>query len=477
MTFDIERIILRDFPYEPTPDQQNLIGKLALFLNTTRQPNVFLLKGYAGTGKTTIISSLVKYLDQAGSDSVLLAPTGRAAKVMASYTGSLAYTIHKKIYRLQEGQNGGTEVALQPNKHKDTLFLVDEASMIGGAAEATTPGLFGGINLLDDLIQYVYSGRNCRMVLIGDTAQLPPVNAKSTPALNPAYLEKTYQLEVFQYELQEVVRQARGSGILFNATHLREMLSARRTGFPSFRTAGFGDFIVLQGDDVLDEINNAYMGNQLQEALVVCRSNKRAWLFNQNIRSRVLFMEDEVNSGDLLMVVKNNYFWLPGESSAGFIANGDIMEIKRINRIEDIHGFRFADVEARLCDYPGEPALEVKVLLSTLSLPGPSLAQSDQKRLFDAIAEDYADIPGRRKKLAAIRNDPYFNALQVKFAYALTCHKAQGGQWEKVFIDMGFLPGGEPDTDYLRWLYTAVTRATRQVFLLNFKENFFEASE
>jgi exodeoxyribonuclease V len=474
MQKDLAQRILEKFPYESTADQFRLVDELSLFMGDSAGKGLFILKGYAGTGKTAIISSLVRVLSESGHDTVLLAPTGRAAKVMAAYTGMPAFTIHKKIYRLQEGREGTPLVALQANRHRDTLFIVDEASMIGGAAEAASSHLFGGINLLDDLVQYVYGGRGCRMILIGDTAQLPPVSAPEIPALKAGYMEKQFGLRVFQFELQEVVRQARESGILVNATRLRQMLAAGREGFPAFQREGFGDFISLDAETVLDEINSAFMGRKIQEALVICRSNKRAWLFNQNIRQRVLFQEDEINSGDLLMVVKNNYYWLPGESMAGFIANGDILEVNRIRKTEDIYGFRFADIEASFCDYPEEPPVEMKVMLSTLDLHGPSLGHADQKRLFEAISMDYQDITNKRKRLAAIRNNPYFNALQVKFAYALTCHKAQGGQWEKVFIDMGYIPKKEPDTEYLRWLYTAVTRATKKVFLLNFKPEFFE---
>jgi exodeoxyribonuclease V len=474
MQKNLAQHILDRFPYDPTTDQFRLATALSDFLQEPAKNTVFILKGYAGTGKTAIISSLVRVLTDAGEGSILLAPTGRAAKVMSAYAGMPAFTIHKKIYRLQEGADGSAVVSLQANKHRNTLFIVDEASMIGGPAESGSGVLFGSINLLDDLIQYVYSGKGCRLVLIGDTAQLPPVGATEVPALSPAFLEKHFGLKVFAHELQEVVRQARESGILLNATRLRMMLAAGQEGFPSFSREGYPDFIALDTDQVLDEINTAFMGSEVQEALVICRSNKRAWLYNQNIRHRVLFYEDEINSGDLLMVVKNNYFWLPDESRAGFIANGDILEVSRIRKTEDLYGFRFADLEVAFCDYPEEPPTEVKVLLSTLGIQGPSLGMADHKRLFEAIMEEYQDIPNKRKRLAAVRNNPYFNALQIKFAYALTCHKAQGGQWDKVFIDMGYIPKKEPDTDYLRWLYTAVTRATTKVFLLNFSDGFFE---
>lgn len=469
----ISKAILREFPYTPTSDQSQLINLLGRFITDGDSASVFVLKGYAGTGKTTIVSSLVKILPSLRASSVLLAPTGRAAKVLASYSGKQAFTIHKKIYRLLPSVDGSINVVLQQNKHKNTFFIVDEASMIGGSRSEQAE-LFGGTNLLDDLIHFVNDGVNCRLILIGDTAQLPPVMTTESPALNEKFLSQRYHLKLWSFELKEVVRQARDSSILHNATLIRQMLGKKEEGFPKLQLTGFNDFKRLEGPDAADEVNNAFMGREIEETLIVCRSNKRANLFNQHIRSKVLFREDEISAGDLLMVVKNNYFWLPDSSNAGFIANGDIMELKRIRRIEDLYGFRFADVTARMLDYPNEPDLEVKILLDTLNAEGPSLSNADSKKLFEEVAADYADIPNKGTRLARIKNNPHYNALQVKFAYALTCHKAQGGQWSNVFVEMGYIPNKEPDTEYLRWLYTALTRATEKIFLLNFTDDFFE---
>ncbi len=463
-----------EFPYEPTPGQQELIRLLSDFLTGNESRGIFLLKGYAGTGKTTIISSLVRTLRRQEREGVLLAPTGRAAKVMAAYTGERAHTIHRHIYRLRVQADGTQRLVLQPNRYRHTLFIVDEASMVGGTETApASGGLFGNVSLLDDLVQYVYGGRGCRLVLVGDTAQLPPVSAPEIPSLDASYMERAYGLQAVQYELKEVVRQARESGILLNATRLREMIARGQAGFPSFITEGLPDFARLGGEDTGDAINDAFSGREPDEALVVCRSNKRARLYNQGIRNRVLFREEEIGGGDLLMVVRNNYFWLPEDSPAGFLANGDILEVTRIRRHESLYGFRFADLTVRLCDYPEEPELDVKVVLDILHHDGPSLPSQEQNRLFQAVSEDYQDVAGRQARLARVRANPHFNALQVKFAYALTCHKAQGGQWEKVFVDMGYLPPGEPDADYLRWLYTAITRATKKVYLMNFHDAFF----
>lgn len=469
----ISQAILKEFPYTPTNDQSELIDLLAQFIRDKNPASVFVLKGYAGTGKTTIVSSLVRVLPSLHAKSVLLAPTGRAAKVLAGYSGKQAFTIHKKIYRLLPQADGSISIALQQNKHKNTFFIVDEASMIGGNRTEQTE-LFGGVNLLDDLLQYVNDGINCRLILIGDTAQLPPVMTTESPALSAQYLSKSYHLKVWNFELKEVVRQARGSGILYNATLIRQKLGLKEEGFPKMQLDGFRDFKRLEGPDAADEVNNAFMRKGVEQSLIVCRTNKRANLFNQHIRNSVLFREDEISAGDLLMVVKNNYFWLPEGSNAGFIANGDIIELKRIKRIEELYGFRFADVTVRMLDYPDEPDLEVKILLDTLSADGPALPNVESKRLFEEVAADYADIPNKGTRLAQIKNNPNFNALQVKFAYALTCHKAQGGQWANVFVEMGYIPNKEPDTEYLRWLYTALTRATDKVFLLNFTDSFFQ---
>ncbi len=469
---NIVNAITKQFPYQPTEDQAVLIRELAAFVTDDDPASMFILKGYAGTGKTTIVSSLVQVLPTVKTRSVLLAPTGRAAKVLAGYAEKQAFTIHKKIYRMQTAADGSLQISLQRNKHSDTIFIVDEASMIPWSTTDQS-NLFGGANLLDDLLQYVNNDKNCRLLFIGDTAQLPPVMTSESPALHKSFMEKRYNVNIREFELRQVVRQAETSGILFNATHLRTMLQKEVSGFPSIDLAGFPDIIRVQGQEAADEVESAFTMNGKEEALIICRSNKRANNYNKHIRQRVLFMEEELNAGDLLMVVKNNYYWLPDDSEAGFIANGDIIELKRIRRTETLYGFRFADVTARLLDYPDMPEMDVKLLLDTLDADGPSLSRQQATTLYEEVATDYKDIPHKRTRLTSIRNNPHLNALQVKYAYAMTCHKAQGGQWKHVFVEMGYLRNQSPDEEYIRWLYTALTRATDKLFLLNFTDDFF----
>ncbi len=467
-----EQLFYESFPYEPTSDQAELVKKLALFLSSSEPSAVFILKGYAGTGKTTVVSNLVKVMPVLKADTVLLAPTGRAAKVLAGYSGKPAYTIHRKIYALRETAEGAVRFVLNHNKHVDTLFIVDEASMISYQNDQDSG--FGSGNLLDDLLSYVYSGENCRLILIGDAAQLPPVKSSESPALNIPFLKNSFHLNIHAAELKQVVRQEAESGILHNATIIRSRIESGETGFASFELDGFKDISRLQGPETADYINDAYSERNFENTIIVCRSNKRANLYNQGIRQRVLFMEDELGAGDLLMVVKNNYFWLPKDSKAGFIANGDIVEVLRIQRTEELYGFRFAQVTIRMIDYPNEPELDVVILLDTLTSEGPALSYEEGGKLYDEVCRDYEDEPSKRKRMAKIRKNPYLNALQVKFAYALTCHKAQGGQWENVFVEQGFIPDKMPDTDYYRWLYTALTRSTRKLFLMGFTDEFFD---
>ena len=474
---DLTDAINKNFAYRPTTDQALLINKLADFLTNDIAESLFLLKGYAGTGKTSLVSSLVNVLPAMGAKAILLAPTGRAAKVLAAYSGQKAYTIHKKIYRIQSSNDGSTQIALRQNKHEQAFFLVDEASMIAWSTDAGQGSLFGSNNLLDDLMHFVYNRRNCKLILIGDTAQLPPVHSTESPALSKAFLEKRYHINISEYELKEVVRQAEDSGILHNATRVREMLRTKETGFPKLKLTGYTDIVRVQGQEAAEQVEDAFLSSGREETLVICRSNKRANMYNSHIRQRVLFMDDEINAGELLMVVKNSYFWLPEQSEAGFIANGDIIELKRIRRTETLYGFNFADVSARMLDYPDEPDIEVKLLLDTLMAESPALPQQEAQKLYEEVANDYQHIPNKRTRMAHIKNNPYLNALQVKYAYAMTCHKAQGGQWKHVFVEMGYIPGKKPDTEYLRWLYTALTRGTEKLFLLNFNDDFFEANE
>ncbi len=474
---DLSKVIAmlrKEFPYEPTDGQDKLLGELAVFLTLSwKQPNaLFILRGYAGTGKTTVVKALADVLPQIGKKTALLAPTGRAAKVLTSYTKKQANTIHRKIYLARTNKDGLIDLKLQTNYHKHTLFIVDEASMIQHAMSAEG-ALFASRNLLDDLFKYVYSGENCRMLFIGDAAQLPPVGLDYSPALDHEFLTRSYHLSIDTFELTEVVRQARESGILVNATLVRKQIQLKKSEFPMFSIEGFKDITRLNGQDLEEALNHAYSGSQKENNVVICRSNKRANIYNREIRHRILFLEEEISSGDYLMVVKNNYYWLPEDSAAGFIANGDIVELMRIRNIEDLYGFRFADVTVRFIDYPDEKDLDVKIVLDTLMSESAALSQSDNNRMFQAVMADFQDIPSRRERLEKVKASPYFNALQVKFAYALTCHKTQGGQWDNVFIDQGYINDKMVNIEFSRWLYTAVTRATKKLYLINFEERFF----
>ena len=475
---DLSKVIAmlqKEFPYKPTDGQEKLLGELAVFLTLSwKQSNaLFILRGYAGTGKTTVVKALVDVLPLIGKKTVLLAPTGRAAKVLTSYTKKQASTIHRKIYLARTNKDGLIDLKLQINYHKHTLFIVDEASMIQHTMSAEG-ALFATRNLLDDLFQYVYSGENCRMLFIGDTAQLPPVGLDHSPALDHEFLMRAYRLSIDTFELTEVVRQARESGILVNATQIRQQIQNQKPEFPMFSIEGFKDITLLNGQDLEEALNHAYSGSQRENNVVICRSNKRANIYNREIRSRILYYEDEISSGDYLMVVKNNYYWLPVDSSSGFIANGDIIELMRIRNIEEMYGFRFADITIRFIDYPEEKDLDAKIVLDTLMSESAALTQSDNNRLFQAVIADFQDIPSRRERLEKVKASPYFNALQVKFAYALTCHKTQGGQWDTVFIDQGYINEKMINIEFSRWLYTAVTRATKKLYLINFEERFFK---
>lgn len=468
-----ETLIRKQFNYTPTAGQETLIPHLARFLTTGLHNPVFILKGYAGTGKTTIVSALVNMIHLIGKKAVLLAPTGRAAKVFSGYSGRQALTIHKKIFRVTTGKDGSVIMARQLNLHRNTLFIVDEASMIATDTQPAGGELFAGYNLLENLIDYVFSGENCSLMLVGDTAQLPPVGQPESPALDVTYMKRTFDLTAGVFELSDVVRQTSDSGILANATLLRQSIKKNKTGLPLFRTGSHSDIIRISGMELEELLNTEFGKDDKSASVVICRSNKRANLFNREIRSRVLFHESDIAAGDFIMVVKNNYFWLPETSAAGFIANGDILEIMRIHKTEALYDFLFADVTARLVDYPDEPEIEVKLLLDTITSESPALPWSENRRLYAAVNEDYADIPSKFKRLQKVRSDPYFNALQVKFSYALTCHKTQGGQWSTVFIDQGYFKEEMLTTEYLQWLYTALTRATEKVYLVNFSEQFF----
>lgn len=471
-TDNLYQLLVKGFQHTPTLKQKSALQMLAAFIVKKGQGEVFLLKGFAGTGKTTIISALVEQLDKSDKNVVLLAPTGRAAKVISGYSQKEAYTIHKKIYYPKAEKGGGVSFTLQQNKHRSTLFIVDEASMI--ADNASESKLFENGSLLDDLMQYVYSGNNCKLILVGDSAQLPPVKMDLSPALESDTLRQKFNKEVVSIELDEVVRQKEKSGILENATRLREAIDSGFYEDFKFTISGYKDIInPADGNDLLDAINDAYQTLGKEETVIILRSNKRANLYNENIRSRILFQEAELTSGDYLMVVKNNYFWLPPSSEAGFIANGDIIEVLEIFSFKDLYGFRFAEVRVRLVDYPKMKPFETVLLLDTLAAETPNLSYEDSNKLYMEVMKDYDSVTSKYKKFLSVKKNKYFNALQVKFSYAITCHKSQGGQWHTVFVEQPYLPNGM-DKDYLRWLYTAVTRAKERLYLIGFKEDSFE---
>ena len=464
--------IKSNFPFIPTDEQEKSLDMIARFILSGDDRKVFLLCGYAGTGKTSLVAALVRTMEQLERRTVLLAPTGRAAKVFSSYSGKPAYTIHKWIYR-QKSLLDGSTFTLMENRAQNTLFVVDEASMI--ANEGATN--FGSGALLDDLVEFVYSGRGCSLLLLGDTAQLPPVGEVLSPALSPDYL-RSMLLDVSAVEMTQVMRQLDGSGILQNATMLRRIIADGEVGvMPRIRMKGFPDVCRVQGEELIEAIDGSYSSAGTDETIVLCRSNKRANVYNEGIRRRILYREEELNRGDILMVVKNNYYWrevLGREDKTilekmDFIANGDVAEIVRVGGSEEMYGFRFADVTLSFGDY-GDCELDVKIMLGTLTSESPSLTRAENEALFAAVWEDYPEIKSRRKRMEAVRNNPYYNALQVKYGYAVTCHKAQGGQWARVFLDQGYVTPEMAAPDYYRWLYTAFTRATERLYLVNWPD-------
>ena len=465
-------ILHKNFPYKTTLKQDVFFQKIAIFVTSTVSNELFLLKGFAGTGKTTLISTLVNHLATVNKKYVLLAPTGRAAKVIANYSEKPAFTIHKKIYFPKKSSGGGVSFTLQQNKHKNTIFIVDESSMISDVNAESK--LYDNGSLLDDLMSYVYSGDNCKMILIGDTAQLPPVNLSISPALMADSLELNYNKQVYQIELDEVMRQEEGSGILHNATIIRELINDSYFSNFQYQLKGFKDIVrLVDGYDIQDAINTAYSNYGIEDTAFIVRSNKRANQYNQQIRTQILFKESELSVGDFLMVVKNNYFWLKETDEAGFIANGDIIEVLDIRGFMDIYTFKFAKVSIRMVDYPNQKPIDTILLLDTITSVSPSLTYEESNRLYQEVMKDYDNEKAAYKKFQKVKENEYFNALQVKFSYAITCHKSQGGQWNTVFVEQPFLPEGI-DVDYLRWLYTAVTRAKEKLYLIGFKDENFE---
>ncbi len=456
--------------FETTLGQKKIIEKLSEYLADDDFSRIFVLNGYAGTGKTTLIAALVGALKELGVKPVLLAPTGRAAKVLAQYAREKALTIHKRIYRQRTNADYDTKYSLNINPERDAVFIVDEASMLSDSSREG--GHFGGGSLLQDLVQYVRNGRACRLILVGDSAQLPPVGADFSPALDPVAMENFG--EVVYATLDEVVRQQTQSGILFNATLVRCMLENGICEVPRF-DLGYPDIEALEGGEFLEKLQECYAHYGRDETIVVTRSNKRANRYNEGIRRNVLYAEEEIESNDMLMVVKNNYYYPEHTENCpmNFIANGDIARLRRIRRFEEFYGFRFAQAVLEFPDYD-DAAIECRILLDTIASESPSLTRDESSRLFYEVEKDYLDIKSKLKRFKEIRENPHFNAVQVKFSYAVTCHKAQGGQWRAVFVDR-CLFGDEPMTrDMLRWLYTALTRATEKLYLVNFDDRFFE---
>ena len=461
----LERQIKENFPYQPTNEQEKAVKYLSEFLLSQAKEAVFVLRGYAGTGKTSLVGALVKTMDKLQQKSVLLAPTGRAAKVFSAYSGHPAFTIHKKIYRQQSFSNEVSNFSINDNLATHTLFIVDEASMISN--EGLSGSVFGTGRLLDDLIQFVYSGTGCRLLLMGDTAQLPPVGEELSPALSTEAL-KGYGLDVGEVNLTQVVRQVHDSGILWNATRLRELIAVDEYGkLPKIKVSGFPDIRVISGNELIDALNTCYERDGMDETIVVCRSNKRANIYNKGIRAQILYREDELNTGDMLMVAKNNYYWTEKSKEMDFIANGEIAVVRRVRRTRELYGFRFAEVTLSFPDHE-DFELEANLLLDTLHSDAPALLKADNDRLFYSVLEDYADITTKRERMKKMKADPYYNALQVKYAYAVTCHKAQGGQWQNVFLDQGYMTDEYLTSDYFRWLYTAFTRAAKTLYLVNY---------
>lgn len=461
--------ILSQLQFSPTSSQHKAINKLSKFFLSKNENDIFVLKGYAGTGKTHLISSIVKFFESNYLSSYLLAPTGRAAKVFSSYSGKEATTIHRKIYWSSGMET--SETRIQRNNSTNTIFFVDEASMISTDSQND---MFGSQhNLLDDLISYIFSNDNCKLVLIGDTAQLPPIGVSESNALNISYL-KQYSSNIVECTLSEVVRQEKISSIIDNATSLRNAINAIKTNsFPKFKALPHSDVRSIKGDELIEAINKSYDTYGIDDTMIITRSNKRANVFNNGVRNSILFREEELTAGDFLMVTKNNYFWSKELKELPFIANGDLVKIVKVRRHEEMYGFRFVNVTISLIDNL-DLELDVKIILESLQSDTPSLSKDKQQQLEMNILEDYEDISTASGKWRKMKENPFFNALQVKYGYAVTCHKAQGGQWSSVFVDQGYVTTETIDLEYYKWLYTAITRAQKQLFLVNFSDDFFK---
>lgn len=457
----VSEILAQKFQFEPTPSQSNAFRKINILLDSK---DILVLGGYAGTGKTTLISALVKVLPLFNWKFVLLAPTGRAAKVMSNYSGRMAFTIHKRIFKQDKSDGSGPVFRRQKNYAKNTVFIVDEASMVNEDAS------FGSKGLLTNLIDYVFSDPSNKLILVGDNAQLPPIGQEKSPALNPSFLETEFKLSIEQVWLKDVVRQELESGILSNATELRKRLESNDKSL-SLNTH-FTDIFRMTGERLEDGLRYAYDQFGIENTTIICRSNKNAIAYNRYIRNQLFFYESEIEAGELLMIVRNNYLFGPEDLGGGFLANGDFVEVMKISSFEEMHGFRFATLELKPADYDQLDSFEAKVILDTLHSESPALSVEENNLLYESVSKDYADLKPKDRR-EAMKTDPYLNALQIKFAYAITCHKAQGGQWPIVFIDQGYLKEENVNEDFMRWLYTAITRSTKQLFLVNFHKKFF----
>jgi len=470
MEVNLARIIKKNLEKRLNKNQEFAIDKIISFIQSNNKNEIFLLKGYAGTGKTYIISNIVKNLWKIKSSVILLAPTGRSAKVISSYCNKEAYTVHKEIFFTKNNFSGNLEFTLKVNKHKNTLFVVDEASMISTNRNDGI-GLFTQ-SLLDNLIKYVYSGFKCRLLIIGDTAQLPPVKSSISYSLDKDYLKKEYEKEVIVIELTDVVRQEKESGILSYATSIRNKIENDFFDDISFNFEPFNDITQVEdGEHLMNLIQDSYNKYGLEETAIVVRSNKRANLYNQAVRDKILNNDNLINVGDLLMVVKNNYYWLKNKKDIGFIANGDIIKIEEIHYIKEIYGFKFAEVKISLVDYPKIDYFETVLILNSLYINSPALDFNTMNNLYQEILKDYMNIKTKYKRHLAVKNNSFFNALQVKYAYSFTCHKSQGGQWESIFLEYPYLPDGM-DEDFFRWLYTAITRAKNKLHLIGFNQQY-----
>ncbi|MBQ7551733.1 MAG: AAA family ATPase [Bacteroidales bacterium] len=469
---DFLTILQQQIPFQFTKSQEVVAQMLADFVCAPAENQLFVLNGYAGTGKTTLVGALVRTLKGFRKNCILLAPTGRSAKVFSLYASQKAYTIHKCLY-YSKMKDGVRIFSRRPNRLQNTIFIVDEASMIADGV-VDTP-VFGNSSLLEDLFSYVFEGQNCQLLLVGDAAQLPPVHFEESPALDVDYIKRNFSLNANSCSLVDVTRQSQNSGILYNATRLRNKMSRNECSFPLFSPPVYPDCQRVDGEELEELLHSLYAKHEPDDIVVITYSNKRAYIYNQEIRHRILYREEQLAAGDYLIAVKNNYFWIQDDREVGFLANGDAMEILSINKRQELYGFHFADVTVRLCDYPNHDNVDIKIILESLDSENASLSEEQSEALYHAVSEDYADIPTKKEFYAKMKSDPFLNAVQVKFSYAMTCHKTQGGQWACVLLDQGLIRDGILTKSYLRWLYTALTRATQQVYLINFNDSFFES--